>query len=48
MAELFNMDVELWRKDALTNEKNLAVYGNDLPAGIRQQHNELRKNLGLK
>lgn len=48
MAELFNMDNDLWKADTLNNEKNLGAYGLDLPEGIRQEHFALKSRLGMK
>eukprot|EP00750_Incisomonas_marina_P026979 INCI6062.1.p1 GENE.INCI6062.1~~INCI6062.1.p1 ORF type:complete len:646 (-),score=112.62 INCI6062.1:2041-3978(-) len=48
MDELFDMDLELWRKDTLNNESNLEQYGNSLPEGIRAQHEALKNRLGME
>ena len=48
MDQLFDMDLDLWRKDTENNESNLRQYGDNLPAGILAEHMDLKERLGMK
>jgi len=47
MQELFDINVESWRKDLELNEENLKQYGETLPEGIRKEHEDLKSRLGM-
>jgi phosphoenolpyruvate carboxykinase (GTP) len=47
MDQLFDMDLDLWRKDTENNESNLRQYGDNLPEGILAEHNDLKHRLGM-
>jgi len=48
MDQLFDMDLDLWRKDTLNNESNLRQYGDNLPVGILNEHQKLKERLGME
>lgn len=43
MDTLFAIDEEAWRKDIVTNDENLSVFGDRLPEKIREQHEALKE-----